>query len=135
MAVRFFKNITEVLSCKDGYLGQRRRHKNAPRNGLIRAKEQPALWERLADVWAALLPGAAVLRRTLDTTQLWSPSETTFFDSVKTEKDGESYCVAHAMPPELRDHKKIWDWLWRDTPPELRAELEASIDETMGRTK
>lgn len=99
-----------------------------------RAKERPALWERLTDVWVALLPGAAALRRTLDTTQLWSPYETIFFDNVQTARDGEEYCVVHGMPSELRDHKKIWDWLWRDTPPALRAELEASIDATMGRT-
>jgi len=100
-----------------------------------RAKERPALWDSLADVWVALLPGAAALRKTLDTTQLWSPSETDFFDNVKSEKDGENFCLTHIMPPELRDHKKISDWLWRDTPPALREEIEASIDEIIGRTK
>jgi hypothetical protein len=96
-----------------------------------RAAKQPALWDSLADIWAALLPGAAALRRTLDTTSLWAPSETAFFDGVKTESDGENYCVTHMLPPELKEHKKIWDWLWRNVSPEQRGEIEKSIDETM----
>jgi hypothetical protein len=96
-----------------------------------RAQQRPALWDGLADIWVALLPGAAALRKTLDTTILWSPSETAFFDDVKTERDGEHYCANHMMPPELRNHPKIWDWLWRDVPAEQRAELERSIEETM----
>jgi hypothetical protein len=100
-----------------------------------RAKERPGLWDAIAEVWVAMLPGAAALRKTLDTTQLWSASETAFFDNIKTEKEGEHYCLAHVTPSELRDHKRIIDWFWRDTPPAVRAEIEASIDDVMGRTR
>jgi len=75
-----------------------------------RAKQHPELWDQIADIWIALMKSARHLRNTLDTTGLWTSSETEFFANVKTEQDGERYCLMVA-PPEIRYHKKLADWL------------------------
>jgi hypothetical protein len=82
-----------------------------------RAEERPALWNKIADIWILLLPGARALRKTLDSTQLWSRDKVEFFANVKNEEEGENYCLQHVAPPEVRNHKKIDDYSWKDTPP------------------
>lgn len=85
-----------------------------------RAKQKPDLWESIVDVWVALLPGARALRSTLDKTSLWGPEHIVFFDSIKTEDEGESYCLSMLMPSNLRYHKSVTAWLERDLSPEER---------------
>jgi hypothetical protein len=98
-----------------------------------RAEKQPALWDKIADIWILLLPGARALRKTLDSTQLWPPDEVEFFANVKTEGQGENHCLQHVAPPEVRDHKKIDDYLWKDTPQEMRDQIERTIEGDMKR--
>jgi len=98
-----------------------------------RAKERPALWDEISDIWLLLLPGARTLRKTLDSTQLWSHDEIQFFANVKTEDEGENYCLRHVAPQEVRDHKKIDNYLWKDTPQKARDQIERTIEEDMKR--
>lgn len=90
-----------------------------------RARVRPELWDEICAVWIALLPGARGLRKTIDTTVLWKPSETEFFATIQTEQEGEHYCLSFLVPPEIRYHEKINEWLEKDLPPEVRAELRA----------
>lgn len=88
-----------------------------------RAKAKPELWDELASTWVRLLDGARVLRATLDKTALWKPNETDFFETVRTEDDGEKWVESVMMPPELRHHAKVNEWRDRDLTPEQRAEF------------
>ena len=88
-----------------------------------RAKAKPELWDGIATVWVALLPGARALRRTIDTTNLWTADETVFFQSIRTEDEGENYCLALMAPSEIRYHRKVTEWQERDLSPEVRADL------------
>ena len=88
-----------------------------------RARKNPDLWNSIADVWVALLPGARKLREVIDRTKLWSDDETLWFSDVKTEMDGENYCLAHLAPQEIRYHDKISAWQERDLPPDIIAQI------------
>ncbi|HET7561450.1 MAG TPA: hypothetical protein VFJ87_03615 [Rhodanobacteraceae bacterium] len=88
-----------------------------------RAKQKPALWEAVAAVWVALLPGARALRRVLDSTSLWTTDEIAYFKDVRTEDEGESYCLSQLVPSEIRYHSVVQDWLERDFSADVRAEL------------
>ena len=92
----------------------------------LRAKSKPELWEQIVEIWVALLPGARELRATLDRTQLWRKEYTEFFDSIKTEDEGEWHVLRIIMPSNLRYHEKVVAWQERDLTPEERK----LIDET-----
>jgi hypothetical protein len=92
----------------------------------LRAKANPDLWEQIVEVWVAILPGARALRATLDRTQLWRKEHTDFFDSIKTEDEGEWHVLHIVMPSNLRYHEKVVAWQERDLTPEQRR----LIDET-----
>lgn len=97
-----------------------------------RARARPELWDEICAVWIALLPGARGLRKTIDTTALWKPSETEFFATIQTEQEGEHYCLSFLVPPEIRFHERIKEWLEKDLPPEVRAELRAMDRQLFG---
>lgn len=92
-----------------------------------RAKQNPTLWDDIAEVWVSLMPGAQALRNTIDSTSLWKPSETDFFNEFSTEDDGEKYVESILIPNEVRFHSKLIEWQERDLPQEIRDEL-AQID-------
>lgn len=92
----------------------------------LRAKSNPELWEHIAEIWVALLPGARALRATLDRTQLWRREHTDFFDLIKTEDEGEWHVLHVIMPSNLRYHEKVVAWKERDLTPAERK----LIDET-----
>jgi hypothetical protein len=96
-----------------------------------RASEKPELWDSVAEIWVALLPGARKLREVIDRTRLWGTEESIWFRDLRTEEDGEHYCLAHMAPPEIRYHKKVEDWLEKDLPPDVIASLR-EIDKHMG---
>ncbi len=88
-----------------------------------RAKKNPLLWDDIADIWVMLLPGARLLRKVIDETAVWTSDETDYFESVKTEQDGESYCLSALAPVEIRYHNKISAWQEKDLPPDVIASL------------
>ena len=85
-----------------------------------RAKSKPELWDEIVEIWVALLPGARALRATLDRTQLWRAEQTEFFDTIRTEDEGEWHILHIVMPSNLRYHQKVVDWQERDLTPEER---------------
>ena len=89
-----------------------------------RADAKPALWDQIADIWVALLPGARALRSTLDKTELWRSEHISFFDMIKSEDEGEWHCLHILMPSKIRFHAKIVAWQERDLSPEDRAMLD-----------
>ncbi len=90
-----------------------------------RARVRPELWDAVAGIWLQLLPGARALRETIDRTILWTADEVVFFQDIKTEDDGENYCLALMAPPEIQYHQIIKDWQEKDLTPEIKAELRA----------
>lgn len=90
-----------------------------------RARKKPELWGPIAEIWVGLLPGAAKLREIIDRTKLWSDDETSEFRDIKTEKDGENYCLAHLAPEEVRFHERISAWREKDLPPDVIAQIRA----------
>jgi hypothetical protein len=90
-----------------------------------RARAKPELWDAVAAIWLQLLPGAHALRETIDRTSLWTVDEVVFFQDIKTEIDGENYCLALMAPPEIRYHQIITDWQEKDLSPEIKEELRA----------
>ena len=92
-----------------------------------RAEHEPRLWDGIADIWLALLPGARALRATLDRTSLWEARDITFFDHVKTEDEGERYLLRTLMPARLRSHAKIVAWEERDLTEEDRASIAEAM--------
>lgn len=89
----------------------------------LRAKESPELWDGIAALWVELLPGARALRKTVDRTRLWRAEEIEWFRGVKTESEGETYCITVLMPQEVRHHQRVVDWQERDLPPQVIAEI------------
>ena len=90
-----------------------------------RVRANGGSWDDIAEVWIRLLPGARLLGKTLDETALWDSDDIREFEKIKTELDGESFCLAHLAPEEVRYHPKIQEWLEKDLPLEIKAELES----------
>jgi hypothetical protein len=88
-----------------------------------RATVRPTLWDDIADIWLALIPGARAIRRTLDKTSLWTADEAAYFDDIKTEKEGERYWLGFLAPQEIRYHKKVFAWHEKDLSPETLASI------------
>jgi hypothetical protein len=88
-----------------------------------RATRRPALWDDIADIWLALVPGARALRETLDKTSLWTADEAAYFDEIKTEGEGEQHWLGFLAPEEIRYHKKVFAWYEKDLSPETLASL------------
>ena len=86
-------------------------------------KRNPLLWDDIAGIWVTLLPGARSIRKVIDETALWTSDETDYFETVKTEQDGESYCLSVLAPAEIRYHAKISAWQEKDLPPDVIASL------------
>ena len=93
------------------------------RVALERAAVRPVLWDDIADIWLALVPGARALRKTLDKTSLWTKEEAAYFDDIKTEQEGEEYWLRFLAPEEIRYHKKVFAWYEKDLSPEVLADL------------
>lgn len=91
----------------------------------VRANAKPELWDAVAAIWLQLLPGAHALRKTIDRTNLWTADEVAFFQDIRTEIDGENYCLSLMAPPEIRYHQIIIDWQEKDLSPEIKEELRA----------
>ena len=88
-----------------------------------RAEERPELREPILRIWVLLLQSSHALRSTLDRTRLWTAEETTFYQDVKSPKDGEMYCLRLIKPQSLWEHPIIVDWLERDMTQEQRAQM------------
>jgi len=92
-----------------------------------RAKANPSLWELIVDVWLRLLEGSRVLQTTLlEKTSLWTADEITYFQHIKSSDDGQNYCLSLMVPSEIRYHPKISQWLVRDLPENVRAQIQKS---------
>jgi hypothetical protein len=88
-----------------------------------RATRRPALWDDIADIWLALVPGARALRKTLDKTSLWSADEAAYFAEIKSEDEGEKYWLGFLAPDAIRYHQKVFAWYERDLSPEAIASI------------
>jgi hypothetical protein len=100
-----------------------------------RAAKSEKLWDDIADIWLALVPGARALRATLDRTVLWRKEHVDFFDHVRTEDEGERFLLRILMPSNLRSHPKLIAWEERDLTPEDRALIEESMQLLRGNSE
>lgn len=89
----------------------------------LRAKNKPELWDEISSLWVILLPGARALSKTISRTHLWTEDETVYFQDIKTEDDGENYCLTIMAPEEVKDNKKIRDWKERKFSAEEIAKI------------
>jgi hypothetical protein len=94
-----------------------------------RARRRPEVWDDVAGIWVALLSGARALRSTIDRTALWGAKQTAEFKNVRTETDGENYCISMLAPREIRAHPKVIAWREKDLSPQERAEIQGIVDE------
>ncbi len=93
-----------------------------------RAKMNPSLWDLIVDVWLRLIEGSRVLRTTLEKTSLWTTDETTYFQDIKSPNDGQKHCLGLMVPSEIRHHPKISEWLERDLPENVRAQIQKNVE-------
>lgn len=63
-----------------------------------------------AEMWLCVADGCRFLKNNLQHNIIWSADEKIWFDTLKDEKDGVSYCLNHVMPKWLRENPAVVDY-------------------------